>query len=224
MKIAILALAFLLFPRFSAGECVSVPPAFQPSSQSVSVTALLDGKPVKGAKIDFFVYEPCDASPPRYSVVATIQQAEPAKYEIVATAQWGWTGGLLIKATEGQEKSQFALALRPDRNHAAIARASAASEKQSEMQFSKFSGLVRDRSGAAVGGAKITVWKLGEDHSGPGTETAADQTGRFSIALPEGRYVALFEESGFDLKVLVFEISHDAAPGDISTTLQVGWC
>jgi hypothetical protein len=227
----LLVLVGLVSSQLTKSECVFVPPTFQPSSQFVLVTALLDGKPVKGAQIDAFLYGRRYSEEPRYSFIAddtgvvAIRQMAPANYDIVMTAKWGWTADLLLTVSKGEKMSQFAVKLQPDRERAFIERALAASEKAAmTTRLPEFAGVVQDGSGAGIGRTRITAWKVGEEHSGPGTESTADGGGHFSISLPEGRYVALFDEQGFFLKAVFFEISRQASPGNLDVTLEVGAC
>lgn len=207
------------------------PPTFQPASQSVRITALLDGKPMGDAHFDIFLYPHRYGDQPRYSLtsneegVAAIQKITPANYEIAVSAKWGWMSDLLVAVSGNQRLSELSVNLLPDREHAFAERILAAAEKGPVTTlFPEFSGAVRDPSGAGISGTKITIWRVGEEHAGPGTESTADNGGRFSISLPEGKYDALFEEPGFGLKAVLFDISRAASPSDVNVTLEVSWC
>jgi len=229
--ILVVVLVGFVSPRIARCECVFVPPTFQPASQSVRIAALLDGKPMSDAHFDIFLYPHRYGDQPRYSLisnekgVAAIRKITPANYEIAVSAKWGWMGDLLVAVSRGEELSELSVNLLPDREHAFVETILGAAEKRPVTTlFPEFTGAMRDPSGAGISGTKITVWSVGEEHAGPGTEGTADNGGRFSISLPEGRYVALFEEPGFGLKAVLFGISKAASPGDVKVTLEVGWC
>jgi len=228
MKAFVLALVYLLAPYLAISECVVYGPPFKSSSERISVTTLLDGNPVKGAQVSLFPYPRHFDDQPQYSVVsdvagvAVIPRLSTGSYEVVATAQWGWAADLLITVSESLEGSRFPLELRPDRSHAVIDAAIVAAAKLPPTRLPAFAGSVRDPSGAGIKGAAIAVWRAGESHTALPAESTTGDGGRFSISLPEGKYVALFSEPGFSLKSLVFEISHSAPQSGLDEILEIG--
>jgi hypothetical protein len=128
MLISVVVLVGLVSPRIANCECVLVPPTFQPASQSLRITALLDGKAMKDAHLEMFLYPRSYGDQPRYSLtsneegVVAIQQVVPANYDVVVSAKWGWMGDLLVAVSRGEELSELSVNLLPDREHAFVER------------------------------------------------------------------------------------------------------
>ncbi|MGO9590986.1 MAG: carboxypeptidase regulatory-like domain-containing protein [Candidatus Acidiferrales bacterium] len=214
-------------PRIAGCECVFVPPTFQPASQSIRIMALLDGKPMKDAHFDMFLYPRRYGDQPRYSFTANekgaaaIRKIAPANYDVVVIANWGWTADIPVAVSRGEKRTDLSVKLWNDAAHALVERAVAAGHTA---RLTGFAGAVQDASGAAIPGSTITVWKVGGQHTGPGMQTAADNRGHFSIALTEGNYVALVAYPGFSSKAVVFEVSSTASAGKVDVMLEVASC
>ena len=224
MKICTIAVGCLLLARLAPAECVVVEPTFQPSSQKVRITTLLDGKPLRDARLVFFT---TPEQQPRLSLstdgrgVAATPRLLPGHYLVVATSPGNLHAELYLnvsKTFRGQAKS-FVMDLSPVRlspPNPAVAEKAPITEHVQE-----FKGLLVDPAGGPIPGAEIQVLRKGSQGAAV-VKLKSDEAGRFAAPLAEGTYVAFFQMPGFRTEIVGFEIVQNVPVGALRISMQIG--
>lgn len=236
------AAACLFLTGLAFGECVTVKAsrttAFQSSSQNVRITALLDGKPVKDARIEVLTV----ANDPRYSLatnehgVAALPLFSPGRYHVVATAPAKLLGELYLAevydvpghvvnhpsllAMDLVSASQFWSLEAPavENSWEAVYELPAISPMQ------VFQGGVVDPTGAVMAGITIRVFPEEDSGESHAVEIKTDEGGRFSASLLPGTYTAPVKMQGFPTQKVAFEIAPRVDAKDLKFSLKIGWC
>jgi carboxypeptidase family protein len=229
MKIFTTAAGCLLLTSFVSAECVVVQPLFQPSSQKVHIIALGDGKPLRDAKLEFFLatekQSRLSLSTDQQGVVAT-PLLHPGLYRIVATAPGNLLAELYLDVSEtsGKQAKSFVMDLTPvppavpTLTNLAIAEKTPVTER-----IQGFRGLVVDPVGAPIPGAEIQVLRKGSVGEIVVT-LKSDEAGRFAAPLAGGTYVAFVRMLAFRTEVVGFEIAGGASAKSVRISMQIGRC
>jgi hypothetical protein len=70
----------------------------------------------------------------------------------------------------------------------------------------QFAGTLQDVSGAVIPGGKISVRRKADPKGKNVAETITSQTGHFTLDLPLGDYIALFDKAGFAVEMVPFTL------------------
>jgi hypothetical protein len=234
VRVAIIAVSAtsLLMPSMAVGECVTPEQSIaQAVSSGVRVTVLLDGKAQGSAKIEGFAS--ANDAQTQFTVfsgddgVATLPTLSPGYHHIVATAKQGLRADLDLVVSSDREgaSSAFSMDLRssPYWGDGQLELA-AAKNKEPSQRIRDFAGVLEDPSGAEIPGTKIAVWKRGTEDEAPAVEIVSDQHGRFSTHLTDGTYVAVFDQPGFRVEAVVFEVSRIDGQQELKVSMQIGSC
>jgi hypothetical protein len=203
------------------------------SSPRVRVVALWDGKPVAGATVD--VYKFMALKDPEFSVstrndgTATLPRLAPGiDYDVVVVdgEDMNKRAELYLKVSKHVKRSTTPLPMNMVRVALGPQRPMAVPDERVSASFKvkEFTGVVRDPTGAAIPDAIIYVWMKGTSWDLPLEEIRSDSTGRFFAHLQDGIYIAFFSAPGFHGETVVFEISEEAAPGEVDTNLELAGC
>jgi hypothetical protein len=224
MKIFTIAAGCLLLARLASAECVVVEPVFLPSSQRVRITALLDGKPLRDAKLVFFT---TPEQQPRLSLstdgrgVAATPRLLPGHYLVVATSPGNLHAELYLdvsKIFRGPAKP-FVMDLTPAPPSMT---SPAVAEKTPITEFiQEFKGLLVDPAGGPIPGAEIQVLRKGSQGEAV-AKLKSDEAGRFAAPLAAGTYVAFFQMPGFRSEILGFEVVQSGLTRTLSISMQIG--
>jgi Carboxypeptidase regulatory-like domain len=241
MKMLLAAAACLFFDTLASGECVTVSPIMTTTFQmspDIVVTASLDGRPARGARIEVRTA----FNNPRFSLVgdergvATLPVLSPGSYHIVAVTPPQALGEVYL-AEITFDVSQN-LTNRPsllnmdlvsanqfwprdlpvDELFAPIGKPLAVGAVQ------RFQGSVIDPQGSTIVGATIRVFKQKSSGQALITQTNADERGRFSASLEPGAYTASVQMPGFRTRMITFEIAPSADAKDVEISLNIGSC
>jgi hypothetical protein len=247
MKLSALAAACLFFSTLVRAECVEVTTAtprslsYQQSSQNARIAVALDGKPAPGAQIDILTARNYHL---RFSIttdihgLAALPTLVPEQYHVVATATDKQRGeSYLAESFLGVYKGipgsvgwvfldlvpvrQVQLLELPTLEQALFG---GARRTTPIGRISGFQGFVIDPSGAGIPGATIKVFPTGSSDESHVIETETDQTGRFSVSLPEGTYTVVVHMQAFRPQAMDFEIAQGAEATVAKITLNVAWC
>jgi len=226
MKIFTITAGCLLLTSFVSAECVVRQPIFQPSSPKVRITARLDGKPLRGAKLEFFSITEQQS---RLSLstdrqgVAKIPKLLPGQYRVVATSPGDLLAELYLdvsKTFEGQAKS-YVMDLTPVPPAVPTLTNLAITEKTPVTErIQEFKGLVVDPVGAPIPGAEIQVLGKGS-HGEAVAKLKSDEAGRFAAPLAEGTYVAFLQMPGFRTEIVGFEVMRDAPTPALQISMRI---
>jgi hypothetical protein len=229
MKIAAVAFFCIILTAMAWPETVTVnaglqlPPEL--SSSHVRIAVMLDGKPLKGARVDLYrliryqdhagplcfsglTNENGVATPPAiaegdYHALATVDDVSIFLWLRVIDEGTAMTTLVGMDLTEPVQKPRRI-------QDAAVKRAEGLPVRD---RVQAFQGSVLDFSGAVLTGAKIRILK-----NGPEGRAAA---GHFSAQLSHGLYLGIVYSEGFCVEAVPFEVTKEGF-GDVRVVLQVG--
>jgi len=203
-------------------------PQVQTSSRSVRITTLLNGRRVKGIRIDVFAAPPSTGAPAEFSAstndrgFAKVPLSLPGTYDIVATGNEGLRGELFLWASFENHKGPdaFSMNLEVDPDYAWLqTQLAAENDKAPTERVQDFTGVLEGPAGGTILGARIKIWKRDGPYGTPLAETESRQDGRFWAHLSDGTYVALFQEGGFRDRFVVFEVAKTEARSELWVSL-----
>jgi hypothetical protein len=233
MRILATTVSCLFLSPIVFGECVTVESAklpFQPSSQKVRITAMLDGKPLKDARIGFFLtkeYETHLWLVTDEQGIVTSPLLQPGQYHVVAMSSEGRFAEIYLDVSKGAGNvaSAFLMDLTPKAPTLAERKSLAALVEKTPVteHVRKFTGVVEDPSGAVIPEADIQIFQKGKEGDAVVT-LKADKEGRFSVPLADGVYVAFLRMQGFRTEAVGFEIAGSASVKDVRISMLIGWC
>jgi hypothetical protein len=224
VKIALIAAWCLLSALVAASAAVQVE-ALRPqeSSRNVRIAVVLEGKPVKGAKVEF-CKTPGDQS--CFSVlanadgIATVRRLGLRNYYIVASVEDEVNASLYLHTGHGRKESSFSMDLTESYRQAHEFLA-AAEKLPVRDRVQGFRGFIKDPSGAFIQGVNIKVIRKGTDGKTDVVRLKSDATGRFSAQLVDGIYIAFFTLAGFRTQIDPFEVTSQGSK-DLRIVLQLG--
>lgn len=226
MKTMPILIASLLFPVFSAADCVIVEPSVDlPASKKVRIIALLGGQPLQDVRVEVFQSD-------RQSLVvlltndrgvAKLPALKPGFYSLVATSASGLRSQMTLHVLDrAKDKiNTFSLDLKPaaaptQEDVIASARKVPVSE-----HLQSFKGMVQDQSGAGVPGAVIQVFPKDSLEKSTVIQLRADENGTFSSSLAEGTYTVLVQFQGFQPWIVGLEIARSGEAKELPITLKL---
>jgi hypothetical protein len=219
MKAAAIAICCLLLIAIGWSESVEVEPAPQQSSRHVRIAVVMQGKPAKGVKVDFYphgtLHATFEAQSDSRGMVITPKLAA-GDYEVVAALDKDIHAFLSLKVVQKRGVSPFAMDLTGSYYQAHPEFGLAAYRGKEEPvrdHIQTFEGIVLDQSGAAVPGTKIRVLKMGAEGKDFMISLESGPDGHFAAQLAEGRYIAYFFANGFSTGKAPFEITKYGSGG-----------
>jgi hypothetical protein len=225
-----IALSCLLFVKATQAECVGVVSTHpQESSPQVRTAVSFRGKPAKGIKVVFYIYETnekvFEGQSDENGILVTPKLAGKDYWvfavldEAVMTSEW-------VRVVSAHEANTISLDLtdayylaHPEFRFETYKGA----EEPIDSRIQKFEGSITDPTGAAVADTKITVLRMGAQYEDFMLALKPDEKGHFAAHLPEGRYIGYFFATGFKAAKKTFEITKDGS-GALKIMLPIGSC
>jgi hypothetical protein len=204
----------------------------QLSSSHVQIAVMLDGKPVKGARVDVYEWNRIRNSDGllRFTGltndkgVATPPALVAGDYRVLGTL--GDVSALLLLWVTDERTEMTTLSMMDltalahqdqEIQEAAVKRAEGLPIRD---RVRAFRGVVVDASGALIPGAKIRILKNGSEGKTFVFGLNADSAGHFSAELSDGLYLGFFYSPGFRAEAIPFEVTKEGS-GDLRLVLQV---
>jgi hypothetical protein len=228
MKILTSVVGCLLLAILVSAECVVVEPVYHPSSEKARVTVLLDGKPLKDAKLEF---SPVTENKSRVSLstdrhgVASAPELLPGRYRVVAAGLDKLTTELYLHVSKSSRNQPTVFVMNlatPPAWTPPVGAAWEAAEKAPVTELVReFGGLLLDPSGASISGAETQVLRKDSQPAVVG-KLKSDEAGRFATRLADGTYVAFIQMPGLRTQVLAFDVARTAGPKQLRIPMQTG--
>ena len=243
MRTAVIAIWCLILVA-TARSSVKVEPLIpQQCSDHVRLVVRLDGKPLKGAKINLYreFYAVGTQTRPLLSLTsneggtAMLAKLSSGNYKVYVGFE-----GIRSIIFDGSPGTWLYLHINHKRGISSIAAdlteavqqfksADADFERQFEEaeqtsgrdSVSSFRGIFVDPSGAHIPDVKISVTQVASGVRTTVLRVTSDSNGQFSDQLKDGPYVALFSVSGFRVAIVPFEINATGSQ-DLKVRLDVG--
>lgn len=231
MRVLAISFAVLLTTGVPPNSCSMVEVlTVQPSSQNVRIAVLKDGKPVPDVKL---VVSGTDGqirfnlSTNRHGATK-IRKLAPGNYCIMAVATPTLRADLCLavsrKAKKATSSFSMDLIVKPRLPPTLEEELEAAEATAPNERIREFAGDVEDPSGAVVPNVDIEVFRRGDRDKAHALKLRTDQRGRFSAALADGVYTAVFQIGGFQTRLLTVELAKDAVQQDLRVNLKLGLC
>jgi hypothetical protein len=213
----------------AASQCVEVssPETSKPSSKNARVTVLLDGKPVRQAKLSVRLPE---GGGQRSFVTdsdgkAALNNLPEGTSCVTATAENNLSAELclMVSARFADVDSFFSMALGPPlvSPHSFEDRVKRAEQFAPSQRLRKLAGTIADKTGAVIPGVEVQVFKRGEYPDKVLITFKTNQVGRFEQTLEPGIYTIVIRMFGFTGTFLEVEIAPDGSENELHKTLQV---
>jgi 5-hydroxyisourate hydrolase-like protein (transthyretin family) len=231
VKTAAIAVWLLVLVPPRAGICaVTVNGTPTKSSRNVVVTTLFEGKPRKGVKVEIYRCRKQMEAIPSFTLLTgedgTVAPPalSPGEYCIVASADLNLVADLDLRVSSHfkGKTSSFSMELVASRFPTWEQRLAAAEQIPVKDRLQKFSGVVRDPTGAAIQDVAIEIIRKGTLGKERVARLKSDREGSFSKELAEGAYIAVVSAQGFGTLLLPFEISKTQGGGDLRIRLEPG--
>lgn len=232
IRTIIAAIASLSFAGVLHSECVATPP--DEVSSHVRVHVVLDGEPLRGAKVIFYPVDshsctcatdvlrsnPLEISPD-YTLITdangdySLPELAPGEYEVAATLNGvASTPFFGLHVTRDPKVTVFPmdLTLQVQRLEAAA---------RAYHQVEGFRGTVHDPTGAAIPRASIVV--VTSQLKDVVLTGKTDSNGHFSAELAAGSYLAVFFSQGLRPGIVAFDVVKGGS-SELSVRLNIGGC
>jgi hypothetical protein len=207
---AIISACCLLLAGMAMAESVEVGTAkAEESSRNVRITVVLNGKPLKLARVEFCTTtgkQICFTVLTGDNGVAVPQALALTTYHVFALFEDDLSSDLYLHASPQGKATSFAVDLTP--SFKAGQAVLAAAEKLPIREIVReFTGSVQDPWGAMIPGANIKVVRKGSTDKANPLRLKSDANGRFSAQLIDGVYIAVFSSPGFRTEIVPFEVA-----------------
>ena len=233
MKIATISFCCIFLGGLAWSESVAVnaEPAFQLAGNHVQISIVLDGKPLKGAKVDIYPSKlfgsagsVCFSGLANENGIATPPALDGGDYRVVATLGDASTFLMLRVVDKLEPMTALLINLTQSVRYGRQIEEEAAKRAEGlpiRDHVQVFQGTVVDISGAIIPLAKIRIIKTGPEGRTFVLGLYADSVGHFSAQLPEGFYLGIFYTDGFRPEAVRFEVTKQGS-GNLLVTLQIG--
>jgi hypothetical protein len=233
VKIAIMLFCCIFLGGMAWSETVAVnaEPTFQSSGNHVQISIVLDGKPLKGARVDIYrskfygsVGSVCFSGTANENGIVTPSPLDGGDYRVVATFEDASTFLWLRVVDKLEPMTALFINLTQSARYGrqieeeAVKRAEGLRIRD---HVQVFQGTVVDASGAIIPEAKIRIMKNGPEGRTFVLGLYADSVGHFSAQLPDGLYLGIFYTDGFRPEAVRFEVTKQGS-GNLQVTLQIG--
>src|SRR5205807_354889 len=126
-----------------------------------------------------------------------------------------------VQAHYGDGTTAFSMALRPSMFPIWEESLERAENQPVTTKLKTFRGVVCDVSGAAIPGTLIRVVRKGTNYQDHVARVKSGLNGQFSAQLSDGTYIAIISASGFQIRLIPFEIT-DEGFGELKISLTPG--
>ncbi len=229
MKTIAIGICGVLLAGLALAECVEVQEAkLIESSRHVRAIVVLDGKPLKGVRVDFFK----STSQSQVSAltdekgIATPTELPPGDYNVVATLDESVSTSILLRVTRDQKVTTFPMDLTGPVQQTRQLQEDGLKRAETlpvSDHLRAFQGTVLDPSGAMVPNATVRVVKRGAPANDFALRVTSDADGNFSGQLSAGSYIAFVSSQGFRTAIVPFEVVNNGS-GDMKITLKIAMC
>jgi hypothetical protein len=221
---AIISVFCLLLASMAVAESVEVGTAkAEESSRNVRIAVVLNGKPVKLARVNFCTTtgaQTCFTAFTGDNGIAVPQALAQTTYHVFALFEDDLSAELYLRISPQGKATSFAMDLTPSFK-AAQAVLTAAEKLPIREIVREFTGSLQDPWGAMIPGANIKVVRRGSADKSDVQRLKSDENGRFSAQLADGVYIAFFSSPGFRTEVVPFEVSGQGEK-EMLVKLQIG--
>lgn len=224
-----LLVALSVAALFSAASVEVLVPS--KSSRRVRITALLNGKPQPGVKIEIYRYELGPGQEAKPFLVLTSDEEgtivspklATGPYHIVALADKNLRADLFldVPAHSREKLSVFSMELVASTDLTPAQFVAQAEQMPIRGRLKVFRGVICDVAGARIPGVSIQVIRKGTEGKDRVTQVSSGGSGEFSATIPDGAYIAFFSAQGFKTQIVPFELTKDGSE-DLRITLQLG--
>lgn len=207
---AIIFACCLLLAGMAMAESVEVGTAkAEESSRNVRITVVLNGKPLKLARVEFCTTtgeQTCFMVLTGDNGVAVPHVLALTTYHVFALFEDDLSSDLYLHVSPEGKATSFAMDLTP--SFKAAQAVLAATEKQPVREIVReFTGSLQDFWGAMIPGANIKVVRKGSADKADVMRLKSDASGHFSAQLADGVYIAFFSSPGFRTEIVPFEVA-----------------
>jgi hypothetical protein len=195
----------------------------QESSRSVRIAVVLNGKPVKLARVDFCTARGAQACFTVFTGdngVAAPHALAPTTYHVFALFEDGLSSDLYLHVSPQGKATSLAMDLTPSFK-AAQAVLAAAEKLPIREIVREFTGSLQDPSCAGIPGANIKVVRKGSADKADVLRLKSDADGHFSAQLAGGVYIAVFSSPGFRTEIVPLEVAGQGEK-EMLVKLQIG--
>lgn len=199
------------------------------STTTVRIAPLINGKPEKGVKVEFYRYsaggrddEPClTLTSDDNGWVAAFKLA-PGSYDVIASAHKNLVAVRLldVEAQNGDAPTAFSMDLRPSIFPTWEELLERAENQPITIKLKACRGVVQDVSGAVIPGAFVRIVRKGTDHKDRVAGVKSGPNGEFSAELPNGTYIVIVAAPAFLTQAIPFEVTKDGT-GEFKIRLMV---
>jgi 5-hydroxyisourate hydrolase-like protein (transthyretin family) len=224
LKLALIAACCLLLAVIAASAAVEVENIkLQEASRNVRIAVVLEGKPVKGAKVEFCKTpgnQSCASVRTDADGIAAVRGLGGGNYSVIASIEDEINADLYLHVARGRKETSFSIDL-TDSYQKAQEFLAAAEKLPIRDRVQEFRGSVQDPSGAFIQGVDIKITRKGSDGKTDVVRLKSDATGRFSTRLADGTYIAFFTFAGFRSQITPFEVTSQGS-NDLRIVLELG--
>ena len=207
-----------------------------PSTQSPTIVALADAKPVPGATVEVYRTIPRENNELMLTLHTgvngqiVVPSLPSGGYFFIVWAKSDLVGYLDLNVAApwagdvdpfAPAKSLFEVNLEPTQ-WPPYGLALADAEQAPPTELSSFRGTIGDPTGAPVPHALIDVMRRGTDGTEHLAHVRTDDAGRFSADLPVGNYVVSFTSPGFEICLISVTISNAGDNRPLRVKLRIG--
>src|ERR1700730_684390 len=194
----------------------------QEASRNVRIAVVLEGKPVKDAKVEFCKTpedETCVSVLADADGIAAVRRLGAGNYYVVASIEDEVNASLYLHIRRGRKESSFSIDLTRSYKEAqdSLAAAETLPIRDSVQQFQ---GSVQDPSGVAIQGVNIKIIRKGSDGKTDVVRLKSDAAGHFSSPLADGNDLVFFCFAGFRTQITPFEVTSQGSK-DLRIVLQL---
>jgi hypothetical protein len=169
------------------------------SSRHVRIVVILNGKPVKGVKVDFCKTpggQICFSVMTGDDGIAAPRVLPLGNYAVVAMIEDSVNAGLYLHVSRKGKVTSFPMDL-TESSQASQAVMAAAEKLPIREHVRDFQGLLQDPSGALISGVSVKVVRKGSEDKTDTLVLKSDVNGRFSAQLGDGMYIAFSPSQDF---------------------------
>jgi hypothetical protein len=231
MKLFTMAASILLLATITHGECVIIATDVRPSKQNAHVTVTMNGKPAARMPIRVEILSFASGKKSEMQLATDAHGAInlkglPAGKNCLTTdAEPRLTASMCLDVTATHDKAptEFSLVLTPLPPSEPTLDELAKQHDKSPIEFTApaFVGTVKDRPGAGITKADITVYRRGSMTKADPLKVQADDEGNFTAPLEPGTYTVVVMAQGFKTRFVGVEIKRDAPEQDMSVELLI---
>jgi hypothetical protein len=181
------------------------------SPNGARITILQHGKPLAEATVDLYATNgPEWIYPARWSSstdkegTVQIPSLPPGVFALDVHFEKGRSADLRVEVSGSGEPGQRAVVFET----APESQVSIPKDAATRAWLRHFAGTLEDPSGAVIPGGKVSVRRKEGLQDTNVAAVVTDRTGHFTLDLPPGDYIALFDKAGFAVEIVPFTLGN----------------